>query len=102
MANKSKLQYTGQFKVTIPKGLVLAKGWKKGDRLVFSLTKSGHIMLKPMNGKKLVKKATLQLLNNTQFMLTLPKELIMAKGWKSGDVIEFVFDDNTDLMLKRE
>ncbi len=103
MSNHAILQYPGktQFKVTVPKGLVLAKGWKKGEKLTFSLTAAGDILIAPMNGKKLVKKATLQFLNNTQFMLTLPKELVMAKRWKAGDGIEFVFDDNTNLVMKK-
>lgn len=103
MSNHSILQYPGQtqYKLTVPKGLVLAKGWRKGEKLTFSLTTKGDLIIKPMNGKKLVKKATLQFLNNTQFMLTLPKELVMAKRWKAGDRLEFVFDDNTDLVMKK-
>ena len=103
MSNNAILQYPGktQFKVTVPKGLVLAKGWKKGEKLTVSLTAKGDLLIRPMNGKRLVKKATLQFLNNMQFMLTLPKEIVLAKKWKAGDVIEFTFDDNTDLLLKR-
>ena len=103
MANNTLLQYPNkaQFKLTIPKGLVLAKGWKKGEKLTFSLTPGGNLLVKPMNGKKLVKKATLQLLNNTQFMITLPKELVLAKRWAEGDKLEFVFDDNTNIIIKK-
>ena len=48
MANKSLLQFPNkkQYIVTIPKGLVLAKGWKKGDKLEFVIDKSGNIVMR--------------------------------------------------------
>ena len=48
MANKTILQYPNkkQFIVTIPKGLVLAKGWKRGDRLEFVLNNKGEIIMR--------------------------------------------------------
>ena len=48
MANKSLIQFPNkkQYIVTIPKGLVLAKGWKKGDKLEFVIDKSGNIVMR--------------------------------------------------------
>ncbi len=42
-----KLQFdnNGQFKITLPKALVSAKGWKKGDRLKILLDNSGNLVL---------------------------------------------------------
>ncbi len=48
MSNKSILQFPNkkQFIITIPKGLVLAKGWKQGDRLEFIIDNKGEIIIK--------------------------------------------------------
>ena len=48
-----KLQYDSnkQFKITLPRQLVLAKGWKKGQKLYFELDGVGDIVIK--NEKKL-------------------------------------------------
>ena len=48
MSNKSILQFPNkkQFIVTFPKGLVLAKGWKKGDTLEFLIDNKGEIIIK--------------------------------------------------------
>ena len=53
MSNKSVLQYPNkkQFIVTFPKGLVLAKGWKQGDVLEFSIDNKGDIVVKKQNKK---------------------------------------------------
>jgi len=47
-SNKSILQFPNkkQFIVTFPKGLVLAKGWKRGDMLEFSIDHNGEIIIK--------------------------------------------------------
>jgi len=47
-SNKSILQFPNknQFIVTFPMGLVLAKGWKKGDSLEFSIDNKGDIVVK--------------------------------------------------------
>jgi len=46
MSNTSILQFPNknQFIVTIPKGLVLAKGWKQGDKLEFIISNKGEII----------------------------------------------------------
>jgi len=48
MSNSSILQFPNkqQFIITIPKGLVLAKGWKMGDRLEFIINNKGEIVIK--------------------------------------------------------
>ncbi len=48
MSNKSVLQFPNkqQYIATIPKGLVLAKGWKKGDTLEFVISKKGEIIVR--------------------------------------------------------
>ena len=48
MSNKSILQFPNkkQFIITIPKGLVLAKGWKQGDKLEFVIDNRGEIIIK--------------------------------------------------------
>jgi len=48
MSNKSILQFPNnkQFIITIPKGIVLAKGWKKGDKLEFLIDNKGEIVIK--------------------------------------------------------
>ena len=48
MTNKSVLQFPNkkQYIITIPKSLVLAKSWKKGDVLVFTINKNGDIVVK--------------------------------------------------------
>ncbi|MBW2980387.1 hypothetical protein KY360_03155 [Candidatus Woesearchaeota archaeon] len=48
MANKTILQYPNkkQFIVTVPKGLVLAKGWKRGDKLEFVISNRGEIVMR--------------------------------------------------------
>jgi len=48
MSNKSLLQYPNkkQYIITIPKGLVLAKGWKKGDNLEFVINNKGEIIVR--------------------------------------------------------
>lgn len=36
----------GQTTVTIPRVLVLAKGWKNGDKVEFSINRTGDLVLK--------------------------------------------------------
>ena len=48
MSNKSILQFPNkkQYIVTLPKGIVLAKGWKQGDKLEFVIDNKGNIVIK--------------------------------------------------------
>ena len=43
-----KLQYDAnkQFKITLPRQLILAKKWKKGQQLCFELDGEGNIVIK--------------------------------------------------------
>ncbi|MBN2454207.1 AbrB/MazE/SpoVT family DNA-binding domain-containing protein [Candidatus Woesearchaeota archaeon] len=43
-----KLQFDSneQFKITLPKPIVLAKKWKKGDELVIELDERGDLLLR--------------------------------------------------------
>ncbi|MFH1182089.1 MAG: hypothetical protein V1702_03980 [Candidatus Woesearchaeota archaeon] len=43
-----KLQYDSneQFKITLPKQIVMAKKWKKGDRIEIELDKRGDLVLR--------------------------------------------------------
>lgn len=52
--NRSRLQYPNkkQFTITIPKSLVAAKGWKKGDDLEFVLDDKGQIILKKVKNAR--------------------------------------------------
>ena len=36
-----------QYKITLPKTLVEAKGWKKGDSLTILISATGDLLLKP-------------------------------------------------------
>jgi len=46
-------------------------------------------------------KSKLQFPNNKQYLVTIPKSLVEAKGWKKGDTIEFYFDAKGKLVLDR-
>lgn len=47
-------------------------------------------------------KSILQFPNKKQFMLTIPKGLVLAKGWKQGDVLEFSIDTKGEIIIKRK
>lgn len=47
-------------------------------------------------------KSKLQFPNGRQFMVTLPKALIDAKGWGKGDILEFTLDKNGNIILRRK
>lgn len=49
-----KLQYDNnkQYKVTLPKALIEAKGWEKGTELLVVLDDKGNIVLKPKSEVK--------------------------------------------------
>ncbi len=103
MSNKSIIQFRNkrQFVVTLPKGLILAKAWKKGDKLKFVLDNAGSIIIKKTSKNEISIKSSLKFAGKKQFLVTLPKDLILAKAWKKGDVVEFVLDDNVNIVMKR-
>lgn len=43
-----KLQFPNkkQYKITLPKQIVEAKGWKKGDKIIVRINDKGEIVLK--------------------------------------------------------
>ena len=46
-------------------------------------------------------KSILQFPNKQQFIITIPKGLVQAKCWKKGDRLEFVINDNGEIIIKR-
>lgn len=44
----------------------------------------------------------LQYDNNQQFKITLPKQIILAKGWQKGDKINIQLDDRGNLILNKK
>ncbi len=38
--------------------------------------------------------------NNGQYKITIPKDLVLDKGWKAGDEIRFVEDTEGRIFLK--
>ena len=45
-------------------------------------------------------KCILQNPNKKQFIITIPKGLVLAKGWKKGCVLEFIIDSRGDIIIK--
>jgi bifunctional DNA-binding transcriptional regulator/antitoxin component of YhaV-PrlF toxin-antitoxin module len=43
----------------------------------------------------------LQFDNNQQFKITLPKQIVLAKGWKKGDKLNIEIDDRGNIILKK-
>ena len=46
-------------------------------------------------------KSILQYPNKRQFIITLPKGLALAKGWKQGDILEFIIDSKGDIIIRK-
>lgn len=46
-------------------------------------------------------KAILQFPNKKQFIITIPKGLVMAKGWKQRDKLEFMIDNKGEIVIKK-
>ena len=46
-------------------------------------------------------KTTLQYINGKQFIITLPKGIVLAKGWKKGDKLEFVLDNKGNMLVRK-
>ena len=60
------------------------------------------ILLYNKKGIKIGIMVKLQFDSNKQFKLTLPKQILLAKGWKKGDNIIIELDENGNLILKKE
>lgn len=39
---------------------------------------------------------------NGQFKITLPKQIVLAKKWKKGEVLCFELDDKSNLVVKKK
>jgi bifunctional DNA-binding transcriptional regulator/antitoxin component of YhaV-PrlF toxin-antitoxin module len=46
------VENNGQYKITLPKDLVMDKGWKPGDELRFVEDMDGRVFLKVIKAKK--------------------------------------------------
>ncbi len=44
----------------------------------------------------------LQYDSNRQFKITLPKQIVLAKKWKKGDVLQFEIDNTGNLLVKKK
>lgn len=44
----------------------------------------------------------LQQMKQGQYLLTIPSQLVRAKGWKKQDTIEASIDSNGDIVLKKK
>lgn len=47
-------------------------------------------------------KCILQNPNKKQFIITIPKGLVLAKAWKKGDTLEFIIDGKGDIIIRRK
>ena len=54
MYNMVKLQHdaNGQYKITLPKSIIEAKRWKKGDSIKILFNKEGNMILMNQNESK--------------------------------------------------
>ncbi|MCD4666555.1 hypothetical protein K8R47_01975 [archaeon] len=43
----------------------------------------------------------LQQMNNRQYFVTLPNQIVRAKGWTKGDVIKIEINSKGDIVLKK-
>lgn len=41
----------------------------------------------------------LQKMNERQYFITLPNQIVRAKGWQKGDTLKLVIDNNGNLVL---
>ena len=103
MANKAKLQLANgkQYLVTIPRSLVLAKSWKKSDLISFTFDQNANIIVNKYEVGVDSSKSSLQLRNGKQFVITLPRSIVMAKGWKQGDEVEFILNEQAKIVIKK-
>jgi len=58
--------------------------------------------LNPKTEPKELMQMKLQLMNEKQFFITLPNQIVRAKGWTKGDSIKAVIDGKGDIVLKKE
>ena len=46
-------------------------------------------------------KRVLQFFNNKQYLVNIPAAIVAAKGWKNGDILEFIIDENGNIVIKK-
>lgn len=84
----------GQYKVTIPKHIILVKGWSSKIKLRFIEDANANIMLKAdVSGIKIVD-------NAGQFKITIPIDIVQDKGWSSKTKLRFIEDLGGSIILK--
>ncbi len=44
----------------------------------------------------------LQFPNKKQFIITVPKSLVLAKSWKKGDLLKFTINNDGDIVIKKD
>lgn len=44
----------------------------------------------------------LQQMNNRQFFITLPNQIVRAKGWEKGENLKVMIDKNGDLVIRKD
>ena len=44
----------------------------------------------------------LQQMNGKQYFITLPNQIVRAKGWQKGDVLKVSIDSRGDIVIKKE
>jgi bifunctional DNA-binding transcriptional regulator/antitoxin component of YhaV-PrlF toxin-antitoxin module len=43
----------------------------------------------------------LQIMNENSYFVILPKQIVLAKGWKKGDFIKFEINKEGNIILKK-
>ena len=66
------------------------KTTKKSDKRGEKKTKKAEVKMK------------LQQMNGKQFFITLPNQIIRAKGWSKGDRLKVLIDGKGDLVIRKE
>lgn len=86
---------SGQYKLTIPKDIVVDKSWSSKTRIKFIEDINENIFLKPAEGKGI------KIVNNSgQFKITIPKDIVEDKGWSSNTKLRFVENIGGNIILK--
>jgi len=47
-------------------------------------------------------KTILQYPNDKQYIITIPKSLVLAKGWKKGNTLEFVINNKGEIVVRKD
>ena len=88
----------GQYTLTLPKQIVLLLGWKSHEILSFSFLNDAITISKTENENDLCRK--LQMTNKSQFILTIPKNLIQILKWDDKQKVIFEMT-NSSLVISK-